>query len=43
MRLNNHEVEAIRGTVEAHIGRGSAIWLFGSALDDCAIGGDVDL
>lgn len=43
MRLNNHEVEAIRGTVEAHFGRGSAIWLFGSALDDRAVGGDVDL
>ncbi|WP_462321306.1 nucleotidyltransferase domain-containing protein [Halochromatium sp.] len=43
MRLNNREIEAIRSTVEAHFGRGSAICLFGSALDDHAFGRDGDL
>ena len=43
MRLKDNEIAAIRTTVEDHFGRGSAIWLFGSALDDRAIGGDVDL
>jgi len=43
MRLKDQEIGAIRGTVEAHFGRGSAIWLFGSALDDHALGGDIDL
>lgn len=43
MRLKDKEIAVIRATVDEHFGRGSAIWLFGSALDDRAIGGDVDL
>lgn len=29
--------------VEAHFGVGSSVWLFGSALNDDARGGDIDL
>ena len=43
MRLHDQEISAIRSTLEAHFGPGSVIWLFGSALDDQALGGDIDL
>jgi predicted nucleotidyltransferase len=43
MRLTPPEVGTIRSAVAAHFGAGSAVWLFGSRLDDAARGGDVDL
>lgn len=43
MRVDDQEIAEIRSTVEAHFGPGSAIWFFGSALDDQVTGGDVDL
>ncbi len=43
MRLTDAESMTIRNAVQAHFGAGSAIWLFGSRLDDSARGGDVDL
>lgn len=43
MRLAEDEITAIRSAVAAHFGAGSAVWVFGSQLDDAARGGDVDL
>ncbi|MCF7984792.1 MAG: nucleotidyltransferase domain-containing protein [Thiohalocapsa sp.] len=43
MRLTEDEVATIRRAVQAHFGAGSAVWLFGSRLDEDARGGDVDL
>ena len=43
MRLTEHERATIRTAVQAHFGAASAVWLFGSQLDDDARGGDVDL
>jgi predicted nucleotidyltransferase len=43
MRLTASEITAIRSAVAAHFGAGSAVWVFGSQLDDAARGGDVDL
>jgi len=43
MRLSDDELATIRSVVQAHFGAGSAVWLFGSRLDDGARGGDVDL
>lgn len=43
MRLTENEITAIRNAVAAHFGAGSAVWVFGSQLDNAARGGDVDL
>ncbi|MCG6941299.1 MAG: nucleotidyltransferase domain-containing protein [Thiohalocapsa sp.] len=43
MRLTTDDITCIRNAVEAHFGAGSAVWLFGSRLDDAARGGDIDL
>ncbi|WP_295879291.1 nucleotidyltransferase family protein [uncultured Thiohalocapsa sp.] len=43
MRLTDADIAIIRSAVAAHFGAGSAVWLFGSQLDDAARGGDVDL
>ena len=43
MRLTEDEVATIRSAVQAHFGAGSAVWVFGSRLDEGARGGDVDL
>jgi predicted nucleotidyltransferase len=43
MRLSQADITCIRNSVEAHFGAGSAVWLFGSRLDDAARGGDIDL
>ncbi|NBC13539.1 MAG: nucleotidyltransferase domain-containing protein [Gammaproteobacteria bacterium] len=43
MRLAEDEITAIRSAVAVHFGAGSAVWVFGSQLDDAARGGDVDL
>jgi predicted nucleotidyltransferase len=43
MRLDTQEIHRIRAAVDTYFGTGSVIWLFGSALDDQACGGDVDL
>jgi predicted nucleotidyltransferase len=42
MRLTEEELATIRSAVQAHFGTDSAVWLFGSRLDDDARGGDVD-
>jgi predicted nucleotidyltransferase len=43
MRLTEPERATIRSVVQAHFGAASAVWLFGSRLDDDSRGGDVDL
>ncbi|MBK5968019.1 hypothetical protein CCR91_04360 [Thiorhodovibrio winogradskyi] len=43
MRLDSNDISQIRHAAEARFGVGSEIWLFGSALDDDARGGDIDL
>jgi predicted nucleotidyltransferase len=43
MRLTEAEIDVIRGAVRARFGADSAIWLFGSRLDNAVRGGDIDL
>jgi len=43
MRLNGQQTEQIVATVRRHFGAGATVALFGSRLDDAALGGDVDL
>jgi predicted nucleotidyltransferase len=42
MRLTKDAVRSIRYIV-GHICEGAEIWLFGSRVDDCKKGGDIDL
>jgi predicted nucleotidyltransferase len=43
MRLNAEQTLAIRHAINAHLGEGARVWLFGSRVDDRRRGGDVDL
>jgi len=43
MRLNTQQQSAIRATVAETFGAGSAVWVFGSRVDDSKRGGDIDL
>lgn len=43
MRLTPEHIAHIHLAVNTHFDGNTAIWLFGSALDDRARGGDVDL
>ena len=43
MRLTEKQVEIIRDGVFKHFGEKSAVYLFGSRVDDTKKGGDIDL
>jgi uncharacterized protein len=43
MRLSPDQVSTILACIRQNFGDGSSVALFGSRLDDCARGGDVDL
>ena len=43
MRITQEQIDAIRTNVLALAGRDARVWLFGSRVDDQALGGDVDL
>ena len=43
MRLSADQAKIIRQEVLTHLGPSSAVWLFGSRINDEARGGDVDL
>jgi predicted nucleotidyltransferase len=43
MRLSPNQIESIRSAATATFGKGTAVWLFGSRVDDAKKGGDIDL
>ena len=43
MRLTPTQIDTIQSTVQAVLGEGAVVSLFGSRLDDGRKGGDVDL
>jgi hypothetical protein len=43
MRLTERQHSVIVTVLKEHFGESSAIWLFGSRVDDSARGGDIDL
>jgi len=43
MRLSTDQIQAIRYAATATFGDGTAVWLFGSRVDDAKKGGDIDL
>lgn len=43
MRLTPQQQQIITSTLYRHFGEASAIWLFGSRVNDTARGGDIDL
>lgn len=43
MRLNTDQIQAIRQAANVAFGQGTAVWLFGSRVDDAKKGGDIDL
>jgi predicted nucleotidyltransferase len=43
MRLTEKQIEIIRDGVFKHFGEKSAVYLFGSRVDDTKKGGDIDL
>lgn len=43
MRLSTEQIQAIRYAATATFGDDSAVWLFGSRVDDTKKGGDIDL
>ncbi len=43
MRLSTDQIQAIRYAATASFGNDTAVWLFGSRVDDAKKGGDIDL
>jgi predicted nucleotidyltransferase len=43
MRLAPDQVQAICDAASSTFGKGAAVWLFGSRVDDTKKGGDIDL
>ena len=43
MRLSTDQIQAIRHAADTAFGAGTAVWLFGSRVDDAKKGGDIDL
>lgn len=43
MRLSTDQIQAIRQAATVAFGQGTAVWLFGSRVDDAKKGGDIDL
>ena len=43
MRLSADQIQAIRDAANTAFGDGTAVWLFGSRVDDAKKGGDIDL
>ena len=43
MRLTAEQTRAIHQTTAEIFGAGARVWLFGSRMDDQAMGGDIDL
>jgi predicted nucleotidyltransferase len=43
MRLSTDQIQAIRQAATDSFGQGTAVWLFGSRVDDSKKGGDIDL
>jgi predicted nucleotidyltransferase len=43
MRLTQEQVNIIKRTVIDTFGDAASVWLFGSRVDDCKRGGDIDL
>lgn len=43
MRLSTEQIQAIRQAATVAFGQGTAVWLFGSRVDDAKKGGDIDL
>ena len=43
MRLSPDQIQAIRHAATTTFGADSAVWLFGSRVDDSKKGGDIDL
>lgn len=43
MRLTDQQIQAIRQLAQQVAGAQSRVWVFGSRLDDKALGGDLDL
>ena len=43
MRLSDNQINAIRQLAREHAGQNARVRVFGSRLDDAALGGDLDL
>ena len=43
MRLSSYQIQAISDAAKSTYGQDSAVWLFGSRVDDTKKGGDIDL
>jgi predicted nucleotidyltransferase len=43
MRLSPNQIQAISDAAKSTFGQDSAVWLFGSRVDDTKKGGDIDL
>jgi predicted nucleotidyltransferase len=43
MRLSTDQIQAIRQAATDAFGQGTAVWMFGSPVDDAKKGGDIDL
>ena len=43
MRLTESQIKVIKTTISDIFGKDSSVYLFGSRVDDSALGGDIDL